>query len=509
MKLKILFSPLKKYPSFKWIALFLLVVIILLLIGNLLSVIHNGFNVYDLGIYHQAITEIGSGKINPYITVHNLKIFNDHFDPIIFLAVPFVKLFSNTPEATIVFEFLWYLVFIFLISFAVYKKNITEKKDLQIKAILLIIWIIVFARGLLTGILYPVHPTFWSIVPLFFLCKYIKKDHLKGILWSAFALCLFKEIFPLALVCLSFYYALRKKWKYFISIFLIGGIVSVFGFYVRPLLLGEVHSHGEAFVAKVFELGIINTLIDIESIKGLLKLLYPFFIPFYLLYKHEIKEQKFKHYCFPVLFLIIPILGIHFIIRNIWHQYSAMTIGPLIAILALSSIPLIIVKNKKLLISICILFYLNGSSRHQIQWEVIVRTLDDFIGTNYIEKKEGRYTARHRKIINQVETILDENARDKKILATGGIVPRIIAPNREIYHLGGHLSTYGSRIKIQSHYDILLLELNNSPATYPMLKELIDKIKKSCAKFASKTYMDNDFYYLIEGKIPWRCVVKN
>ena len=502
--------PLKKYPSL-WIALFLLVVILLILIGNLLSFSHNGFHVYDLGIYHQAITELGSDNLNPYITVHNLKIFNDHFDPIIFLAVPFVKLFSNALEATIIFEFLWYLMFIFLASHSVYKQNIKEKKDLQIKAILLMIWMIVFSRGLLTGILYPIHPTFWSIVPLFFLCKYLQLNHLKGILLSSFALCLFKEIFPLALICLSFYYALIKNWRYFISIFLIGAVGSIFIFYLRPLWLGEVYSHGGLFFAKIFEVGILNTLIKADYI-ALLKLLYPFFIPIYLLCQKEIKKKKLKHPLFPILFLIIPLLAVHFIGGKIWFQYSAITIGPLLSILSLTSIPLIIVKNKKLLIAVYILFYLNGASRHQIQWEVIARTIDDLIDTNYIESSNGRYTSRHRKLIKQVETLLNKHAQDKKILATGGVIPRIIAPGREIYHLGGYFRNEKGQskkrhLKIFPYYDILLLGFNSY--SHPMIKKQINKIKKSCGRFASKTYVDNDFHYMIEGKIPWGCIIKN
>ena len=496
------FLPLNISPHSKWIFIFLLIILFSILVANLSAVAHNCFNSADLGIYHQAITELNIKNLNPYITVRDVKIFNDHFDPVIFLAAFFVKLFDNSPHGTVIFEFLWLLIFVFITSMSVYKEGIT-KRDQQAKPILLILWMIIFSRGILTGILSPVHPTLWSIVPLFFVCKYIKEDKLNGIIFSSLALCLFKEIFPPALISLSMYYALRKRWNYFLPLFLIGVAGTVFGFYLRPLWMGEFYPYHQSLFSSSLEQWILKVFIS-GDYSGIFKLFYPFFIPFYILYKHEIKGTGFKHFVFPIFFLIIPIFGVHFINRNIWLHWASITIGPLLAIISLSSVPFIIAKNKKLLIWTCLFFLINGFSRHKIGWEIIIRTLEDIAGSNYIERLKGPYTrcsltSENRNTIKQVKDILNTKAKDKYILSSGGIIPQIIARDRKIYHLGGYS-------RKRDHYDMLLLGLNNSENGYPMTKEKIKKIKKSCSKFARKIYLDNDYYYLIEGNISRSCL---
>ncbi|MCY4524548.1 MAG: DUF2079 domain-containing protein [Halobacteriovoraceae bacterium] len=480
--------------------------IFLILAGNLFRVFHNCFNNYDLGIYHQAILELGKGDLNPYLTVRNIKIFNDHFDPVIFLAAFFVRLFGNAPEGTIIFEFLWYLGFLFLLAISIYKNNLVEK-NWKIKTILLIIWMAVYPKGLLSGLIYPVHPTVWSIVPLFFICKYVKEQNFKGLILSSIALCFFKEIFPPALIIFSFYYALRKNRPYFFSLFSIGIMGTFFCFYLRPLWFGEIYPYNQIiFSADSFGQWFSKTFLK-RSHTGIFKLLYPFIIPFYLLYKEEIKKEGFKHFSIPLLFLILPLLGLHFIAGKFFFHYKALIVGPLLAILSLSSIPQIIVKNKKILFFVCVLFFANGfSTIYKHQLDIVVRTSEDFIGTNYMERWLGTYercslTKGNRKTTEKIQKILDQKAQGKKILSSGGIIPRIIVPGRRVYHLGGHS-------KVQPYYDFILLGVNDSEDGYPMTREEIIKIKSSCGKFARKIHMDNNYYYLASGRFPSTCFKK-
>ena len=346
----------QKHPCKTWTSIFLFFAIFGILMGNLISVAHNCFAVYDLGIYHQAITEINIKDLNPYLTVRHIKIFNDHFDPILLLAVPFVRLFGNAPEATILFEFLWYLTFLFLLASTIYKGNLTAQIDQKIKLILLIIFMSVFTRGILTGVLFPIHPTFWSIVPLFFICKYVKEQNLKGIFLSCLSLCFFKEVFPPALIFFSLYYALGKNWRYFIPLFSLGVAGCIFAFYLRPLWMGEIHPWSQSILSKIFvDRFFVNIFIK-GDYNGVFKLLYPFIIPLFLLYQKEIKKEGFKHYSIPVLFLILPLFGLHFINGRLWHQYGSITLGPLLTIISLSSIPTIIINNKRILFFVCLLF---------------------------------------------------------------------------------------------------------------------------------------------------------
>ena len=503
--IKKIFSLLNDHFGKICVGVFLLFTICSILTGNLLSVIHNCFDVYDLGIYHQAIVELGIDNLNPYLSVRGLKIFNDHFDPILLLAAFFVHIFGSSPEVTIIFEFLWYLTFLFLLVGAVIGENLGEKKEIIVNRILFIVGITVFTRGMLTGILFPIHPTFWSIVPFFFICKYVKRENIKGIFISSLALCFFKEIFAPALIFFSLYYAFEKNWKFFFPLFLLGVIGCIFNFYLRPLWLGTIfpwdsHVLSENPLEKFF----VNTLIhgDYESA---FRLLYPFIIPFFLLYREEIKKKGFKHFSIPIFFLVTPLFGLHFINGELWFQYAATTLGPLLAILALSSIPKKIVKNRKLLLITCFLFFINGLNKHRSQWGIIARVLGDLTGTHYMEKLLEPYeycslTKKHRHAIKEVQKFIEQQPVDKKILSTGGVIPRIISPKRLIYSLAGHSEP-------QPFYDIFLFEKNNSENyIYRMQRIRTIKIKASCEEFVRRVYIDNEFYYLAEGKFPSACL---
>ena len=50
------------------------------------------FNNYDLGIYAQALKLISFENINPYLSTRDVRIFNDHFDPVLLIFAPFAEL---------------------------------------------------------------------------------------------------------------------------------------------------------------------------------------------------------------------------------------------------------------------------------------------------------------------------------------------------------------------------------------------------------------------------------
>ena len=57
----------------------------LIIFVNIKGILLNCFHATDFGIYQQAIYDIAYNlDPNPFVSVRNIKIFNDHFDPIIF-----------------------------------------------------------------------------------------------------------------------------------------------------------------------------------------------------------------------------------------------------------------------------------------------------------------------------------------------------------------------------------------------------------------------------------------
>ena len=72
---------------------------------------YNCQNVIDFGIYQQAIYDIWTKfELNPYISVRHIKIFNDHFDPIVYLAAVFVGIVGQNPVSVILFESSYWVI---------------------------------------------------------------------------------------------------------------------------------------------------------------------------------------------------------------------------------------------------------------------------------------------------------------------------------------------------------------------------------------------------------------
>ncbi|MCK5379592.1 MAG: DUF2079 domain-containing protein, partial [Acidobacteria bacterium] len=52
----------------------------------------HGFHNFDLGIYAQALFRLSLDDLNPWLTLRDVRVFNDHFDPVLFGVAPFAKI---------------------------------------------------------------------------------------------------------------------------------------------------------------------------------------------------------------------------------------------------------------------------------------------------------------------------------------------------------------------------------------------------------------------------------
>ena len=102
------------------------VLLLVLLASNIVGIIFNCIHATDFSIYQQGIYQIAKNlDLNPYVTNRGLHIFSDHFDPIIFLAAPWVKVFNYHPISLVLFEFGIFLLFLFLLFRESYKFSLS------------------------------------------------------------------------------------------------------------------------------------------------------------------------------------------------------------------------------------------------------------------------------------------------------------------------------------------------------------------------------------------------
>jgi hypothetical protein len=472
---------LKKY-RFQTAAAILFLFPILTLLYNFKSIKYNCLNVFDFGIYQQAIYEIASGHgLNPYASLRNLKILNDHFDPIIILAAPWVKLFNFEAYSLILWEWFFYISFP-LLAFFLFKKH--ERRET-----LLLLFMIFFSKGLLNGTIYPIHASFWSIPFWFLLSLFIHKNNYWGVTFCSVALFCFKELYTLAIFSLSFYYLFTKDYKKFISLSSLSSLAIAFAFFIRPRLFGEIYSYSGNLTAPMLAHPIIFFYQKLTTFDflGNLKV----FLPFLLLLGWAIKKYKFnlKSPLMPFVFLLAPLFTIQFIFSSLLFQYAF----PLVVCFLTLSFTCGFInqcwQNKYLLWSILFLFLLNGSPAYTKILKFIIAGQ----GANCVPSDQ-RYKQTEKLKLNSMVILSRET-----VATSGGAIIGILRPGMLAYHLGGHFK------KIKK-YDYLLLDMNGNGDTYPLNSQETNLIQKRCQEYASEIIQDDNSYFLAKGPFPLSCI---
>ncbi len=120
------------------------------LLFNIKSMTYNCSHALDFPIYQQGIYDILTLKEwNPYMTIRNLNLFNDHFNPILYLAVLFTAVFGQGFQQLLIFEWLFLLGLIISICY-IYRSNISKSIPY--------IFCTLTTALLLVPLRYPIHP---------------------------------------------------------------------------------------------------------------------------------------------------------------------------------------------------------------------------------------------------------------------------------------------------------------------------------------------------------------
>ena len=192
----------RKHQTFYGICLIFFSLIIFRGLFSLHYFIYSG---WDIGIYARAVHQIANdGIFNPYVELINKGIFNDHLDPIIFLAAPFAKLF---PANYVVYFF---MIISIITAIILFTRFALKEASHPIIALFSISFMLL-NDGVVKAIIYPPHPTTWAILPIFFLCYFLYHRNNIGTFLTFLVLCLYKESFPFIGIPLSLILWRRKS----------------------------------------------------------------------------------------------------------------------------------------------------------------------------------------------------------------------------------------------------------------------------------------------------------
>ncbi|MFN8369038.1 MAG: hypothetical protein U0T83_00260 [Bacteriovoracaceae bacterium] len=454
------------------------------ILHNIKAVKFNCFNVYDAAIYPQALMEMATNlSLNPFTSLRNVKILNDHFDPILIFMIPWVRLVKSNIIGIYLIDIFWVWLTLMLLASTQKRWSTTA-----------IIWSMLFlAKAIVYPLTHPMLTTTWSMFACAWLIWSVHKKNSYAIFCSALFLCLFREEYPFAIGTLSLFYLWKREWKLSIALIFISLAFLFFIFHLRPLVLGQVEHYGEGALKNLI-ISPIDTLTKsfLALDRGVFSIYYPFIPPFILLFLKGNREQlhQFKNNTLiPTLLFLLPLLTIRLIFQKFYFHYSVPIVITLIMLVALSEIPSLLLSYKKILYITLLLFGLSAASNYTKIFKLLIWNSS---AKCIITPEKELYT---QQLLKQFSMI----SPNKTILATGGVAPQIVTPNKQLYHLGG--------IHAQlSQFDYLLLEKGEKTNIWPLQNSDVDKVISACSQYISQTLSDNPYYLLVEGPFPSQCL---
>ena len=196
----------------------------------------DAFNNFDLGIYSRALYLLSWDNLNPWLTNRETKIFNDHFDPVILLAAPWVKL-GDPARVAIVIEAVVVLATPLSVVW-LYRRRAIDA-GVAAAAILYLL----LNRGTISAVEFPVHPTTWAMLPMSWLGAALMLDRRAQMLAALTLLFACKEEFAFVGVMLTAFLLWRREWRFAAIVGAWSSIWLLVSLVLRPYWLGEVQHH--------------------------------------------------------------------------------------------------------------------------------------------------------------------------------------------------------------------------------------------------------------------------
>ncbi len=192
-----------------------------------------GFSNYDFGIYSQAVARLAFDPPNPWLSGRQLHLFNDHFDPVLFLTVPFARVFPAA-QVGLVVEALFALLALVPLAWLAREGRLGERSLWLLGALLSLHVGVTLALG------FPFHPTTWAMAPMAWLLAALLLERWRVALAALVLLLCCKEEFPFVGLALAPFLFLRAPRSVAWTFVGVSSAWGLFALVLRPRVLGEV-----------------------------------------------------------------------------------------------------------------------------------------------------------------------------------------------------------------------------------------------------------------------------
>jgi hypothetical protein len=192
-----------------------------------------GFSNYDLGIYSQALARLAIDPPNPWLSGRQIHVFNDHFDPILFVVTPFTRLFPAA-QVGIAMEAGCALLALGALAWLAWNGR------LGLRALWLLGGLLTFSPGVTQALGFPFHPTTWAMTPMAWLLAAALLERWRVLIVALIILLACKEEFPFVGLALVPYLWFRAPRRITWSVLGLSAAWGLFALVLRPRLLGDV-----------------------------------------------------------------------------------------------------------------------------------------------------------------------------------------------------------------------------------------------------------------------------
>jgi hypothetical protein len=404
------------------------------------------FNNYDLGIYSQALAKITWTNLNPWLSVRQINVFNDHFDPVVALLSLLAK-WADPSLAAIMIE----LGFVLVTAWAISRKAVDSPTPLPA-------WhmttLLLFSTATTAAVTFPVHPATWSILPLAIMLSALADGHRATGFLAAFVLLWFKEEYIHVLAFMGVGLVLSRKRQSGLQLLGLSCAWAVVVFGIRPRLLGpsmeyatSLLSNWVATPAATFR----ERILDFGVWKGIAELVLPFAPVFLWMRRERIAPNV------PALLALIGLFGIRLISGRWSHHYWIPLLVCLLLIPGPSGRRL---PSRLSMISVVLLLVI------QLPY------LGKYVGRSLVRGGLSHCPADPERLreIGEAMDLIREEARQHgpiPVIAGGNLVPRLL-DQPEVLHLG-------TRFTPPTQASWLLVETFQTANLWPLNRDTVEE----------------------------------
>ncbi len=445
----------RRLTAWKWYLGNAALLIIFFIVPVWIKTALHQYHSYDLGIFAQALSSISIADLNPYIPALDIKLFCDHFDPILILASPLAKIMEPAYAALIVEHLLVLLTPIPVIMLGRGRRELLSLECMAITYLL-------FNRGIISALGFPVHPTTWASLFFVIIGVGIYAKKWVWVFMASILLMACKEEFPFAVLMLGVGLAFRKQYRVGGGLLVLAALWLIIAFWLRPLFLGNTHGYASRVLTPLVEAP-VATLWDrvccLKEAKRLFQCIVPLIPAAYWLCVNRVQPD------WVMLMAVAPLLAIRFV-DGAWQFHYLAPVAPFLVLAVWRRTLPAIPRGYAVLSIVVTIISLGGPlSKNFAVYADVGRLFD--------ERSHSIKQARAHLMVH----------RNGKALVEGNLVP-LLAVRDYVFQVGGVQQELSCRF--------LLVEKPPNGDPWPILHSDVDRIISEWRSDSMTTVLKDD-----------------